>query len=139
MINLTRMQILIGVERRLRFRREKILSKATKVTTVLTGMPRGSGTHSQVEDGAIELYEADTETAYREALGALAAMRAELDEILPCLEDPDDIGIMRLRYIYGHSPEEIPDMVHLSPRAMFYHLAGAERKLTTMFPDKVCS
>ena len=139
MINLSRMQILIGVERRLRFRREKILSKATKVTTVLTGMPRGSGTHSQVEDGAIELYEADTETAYREALGALAAMRTELEELLPYLDDPDDIGIMRLRYIFGHSPEEIPRMVHLSDRAMYYHLAGAERKLIAMFPDKVCS
>lgn len=139
MINLTRMQIMIGVERRLRFKREKILSKATKVTTVLTGMPRGSGGHNQVEDGAIELYEMDTETAYREMLDRLSNMRVELEEILPSLDDPDDMGIMRLRYIYGHSPEEIPDMVHLSRRAMFYHLSKAERTLCSMYPDKVCT
>ena len=137
MIDLCRMRTLIGVERRLQFRREKILSKAIKITTVLTGMPRGSGTHSQVEDGAIELYEADTETAYREMLDSLSSMRVELEEILPSLEDPDDIGIMRLRYICGHYPEEIPDMVHLSRRAMFYHLSSAEKKLIRMFPDQV--
>ena len=139
MINLCRMRTLIGYEQRLKFRYEKKLSKATKITTVLTGMPRGSGGHNQVEDGAIELYEMDTETAYREMLDRLSNMRVELEEILPSLDDPDDMGIMRLRYIYGHSPEEIPDMVHLSRRAMFYHLSKAERTLCSMYPDKVCT
>ena len=72
MINLTRMQTLIGVERRLHFRREKILASATRVTTVLTGMPRGSGGHDQVADGAIQVDE--VKRAYRETLGELEQM-----------------------------------------------------------------
>lgn len=135
MINLCRMRTLIGYEQRLKFRYEKKLSKATKITTVLTGMPRGSGNHSAVEAGAMELSEVDD--AYREVAADLQAMREELEELLPNLDNPDDIGIMRLRYICGHYPEEIPDMVHLSRRAMFYHLSGAERKLVAMFPDRV--
>lgn len=136
MVNLTRMRILIRHEQRLMRKRERVFANATKVTTVLTGMPRGgSGNQSQVETGAIEL--AEVEEAYREVLSELEAMRKELDEMLPALKDADDIGIIRLRYIAGHNPEEIPDLVNLSRRAMFYHLSGAEKKLMRLFPDRV--
>ena len=136
MVNLSRMQVLIRHEQRLTRKRERAFANATKVTTVLTGMPRGgSGTQSQVENGAIEL--AEVEESYREVFEDLKAMRTELEEMLQKLDDPDDIGIMRLRYIVGHYPEEIPDLVNLSRRAMFYHLSGAEKKLMRLFPDKV--
>jgi hypothetical protein len=130
-----RMRMLIGYERRLMFRYQKKLADATKTSVQLTGMPRGSGGHNQVESGAIEL--AEVEEAYREVLAELKAMRAELEQMLPRLDDPDDIGIMRLRYIDGRDLRFIPESVGLSERAMFYHLAGAERKLIAMFPDKV--
>ena len=132
MVNLSRMRVLIGLERRLQFRYQKKLSSATRITT---GMPRGSGNHSQVEDGAIDL--AEVGEAYREVFDELKAMRDELDQMLKTLDDPDDIGIMRLRYIIGCDLEDIPDEVHLSRRAMFYHLSGAERKLMRMFPDRI--
>ena len=136
MVNLTTMQILIQREQRLKRKQVRAYENATNITTVLTGMPRGgSGNQSQVENGAIEL--AEVENAYREVFFSLEKMRKELDELLVNLEDPDDIGIMRLRYIEGHHPEEILEMVNLSRRAMFYHLSGAERKLMQMFPDKV--
>ena len=135
MVNLTRMRVLISYERRLRFKYQKKLASATKVTTQLTGMPRGSGNHSQVEDGAIEL--AEVEEAYRELLDELKGMRDELAKLLKCLDNPDDIGIMRLRYIDGMDLMAIPAAVNLSERAMFYHLSGAERKLIRMFPDKI--
>ena len=136
MVNLTRMRILIRHEQRLMRKRERVFANATKVTTVLTGMPRGGpGPQRQVETGAIEL--AEVEEAYREVLSELEAMRKELDEMLPALKDADDIGIIRLRYIAGHNPEEIPDLVNLSRRAMFYHLSGAEKKLMRLFPDRV--
>ena len=136
MVNLTKMRILIRHEQRLMRRKDRIFANATKVTTVLTGMPHGgSGNKSQVETGAIEL--AEVEESYREVLSELNAMREELEEMLKQLDDPDDIGIMRLRYIVGHYPEEIPDLVNLSRRAMFYHLSGAEKKLMRLFPDKV--
>lgn len=135
MVNLSRMRVLIGYERRLRFRYQKKLANATKVTTVLTGMPRATGNHSQVEDGAIEL--AEVEEAYREMLEELKAMKAELEEMLKTLDNPDDIGIMRLRYIEGMELRMIPEAVNLSERAMFYHLSGAERKLMRMYPDRI--
>lgn len=136
MVNLTRMQVLIRHEQRLMRKRDRAFANATKVTTVITGMPRGgSGTQSQVENGAIEL--AEVEESYREVFNDLKKMRTELEEMLQELEDPDDIGIMRLRYIQGHYPEEIPELVNLSRRAMFYHLSGAEKKLMRLFPDRV--
>lgn len=135
MVNFTRMRILIGLERRLQFRYQKKLATATRITAQLTGMPRGGGGRRQVEDGAIEL--AEVEEAYREVLDELRGMREELQQLLHHLDNPDDIGVMRLRYIDGKRPMNIPEAVNLSERAMFYHLAGAERKLAKMFPDQV--
>lgn len=135
MVNLSRMRILIGLERRLQFRYQKKLANATRITSHLTGMPRGSGNHSQVEDGAIEL--AEVEEAYREVLDELKQMRNELEELLHSLDNPDDIGIMRLRYVEGIPLQRIPEIVNLSERAMFYHLSGAEKKLTRMFPERI--
>jgi hypothetical protein len=135
MVNLSRMRMLIGYERRIKFRYQKKLASATRITTQLTGMPRGSGNSSQVETGAIEL--AEVEEAYREVLDELKAMRAELEQLLPSLDNPDDIGIMRLRYLDGCNIRDIPAAVCLSERAMFYHLSGAERKLIAKYPEKV--
>jgi hypothetical protein len=127
--------MLIGYERRIKFRYQRKLSNVTKITTAITGMPHGSGNHSKVEDGAIELIE--VEEAYREVIDELDAMRKELKQMLKSLDNPDDIGVMRLRYIDGWDLNDIPDAVCLSPRAMFYHLAGAERKLIRMYPGKI--
>lgn len=135
MVNLNRMRFLIGYEQRLRFDRLKKFARATKITTILTGMPRGSGTGNQTQDGAIEL--AMVDEAYREVWQELQAMREELEALLPSLDNPDDIGVMRLRYIDGWKLNNIPGAVCLSERAMYYHLAGAERKLARMYPDKV--
>ena len=135
MVNLSRMRMLIGYERRLQFRYQKKLANATKITTVLTGMPRATGNHSQVEDDAIEL--AEVEEAYHDVFDELKAMRTELRQLIRGLDNPDDRGIMQLRYIDGWDVKDIPDAVNLSERAMFYHLAGAERKLIQMYPDKV--
>ena len=135
MVNLSRMRTLIAYEQRLRFDRLKKLAKATKITTTITGMPRGSGTGNKIQDGAIEL--AEVEDAYREVLTELRSMREELEQLLPALDNPDDIGIMRLRYVDGKRLQDIPEAVCLSERAMYYHLSGAERKLERMFPDRI--
>ena len=135
MVNLSRMRVLIALEQRLRFTRLKKLAKATKITTTITGMPRGSGTGDKVADGAIELTEVGE--AYREVINELGMMRKELDSLLPSLDNPDDIGVMRLRYIDGYKLQDIPEAVNLSERAMYYHLSGAERKLARMYPDRL--
>jgi DNA-directed RNA polymerase specialized sigma24 family protein len=135
MVNLNRMRFLIGYEQRLRFDRLKKFARATKITTILTGMPRGSGTGNQTQDGAIEL--AMVDEAYREVWQELKTMREELEALLSSLDNPDDRGVMRLRYIDGWRLRDIPDAVHLSERAMYYHLASAERKLARMYPESV--
>ena len=135
MVSLSRMRMLISYEQRLQWNYTKKLSEATRITSVLTGMPRGSGNHSQVESGAIRL--AEVSDAYREVFDTLAAMRAELEPLLASLDNPDDIAVMRLRYMDGYRPSEIPDAIFLSERSVYYHLVGAERKLISMYPDQI--
>ena len=135
MVSLSRMRTLIGYVYHLRLGYVKEFADATRVTSVLTGMPRGSGNHSQVENGAIELSE--ILAAYREVFEELHAMRAELDPLLGKLENPDDIAVLRLRYMDGYRPSEIPDAIFLSERAVYYHLCSAERQLMARFPEQV--
>lgn len=135
MVNLTRMQTLIGCERRLEKKILVTFARATKTTTTLTGMPRGANNHSQVEDGAIDL--AELKAAYADALHELQQMKDELSPLLKSLDNPDEIAIMQLRYIDGHSPAEMEKAVPMSARSMFYHLKAAERKMCQMFPDQV--
>lgn len=135
MVSFTRMQNLIGIARRMKEGYGDEFEKATKITIVLTGMPHGSGQHNKVEDGAVEM--AEISRSYQEAFNTLAAMREELAPLIATLDDPDDVGIMRLRYIDGIRPEEIYPKVCLSRRAMFYHLTRAERTLIRMYPDKI--
>ena len=106
-----------------------------KITTVLTGMPRASGNHSQVEDGAIRL--ADLQEAYAEVLSDLHDMRAVLDPLIDELENADDRAVMRLRYIKGFSPEDIAEAIHRSDRSIYYYLSRAENEICRKHPDKV--
>ena len=135
MINLQRMRILIGVENRIQEKRAYAFSRATKITPTLTGMPHGSRTHSQTESGALDLAEIDD--AYAEVYADLEAMRAELSALLPALDDPDDIAVIRYRYMMGIPLRTIPDLMCVSERSMFYHLSTAEHKLVRMYPGQV--
>ena len=135
MVNLFRMRKLIRETVKLQWRREQTIAKATKITTVLTGMPRGSGTSSQVEDGAIKISEVND--AYREVFDELVAMQKELDPLIDSLERADDRAVMRLRYIKGYSPEDIAEAIHRTDRAIYYYLSRAEDHLARMYPEKV--
>lgn len=135
MVNLFRMRKLIRETVKLQWRREQTIAKATKITTVLTGMPRGSGTSSQVEDGAIKISEVND--AYREVFDELVAMQTELDPLIDSLDRADDRAVMRLRYIKGYSPEDIAEAIHRTDRAIYYYLSRAEDQLARMYPEKV--
>ena len=102
---------------------------ATKVTTVITGMPRGGGENRQ-EDAVIRL--AIARDAYREALDELEAMREQLSPMIDRLEDPDEKAAMRMRYLHGLSPEEIAETIHRTDRSVYIYLSRAERKITRM-------
>ena len=134
-INLFQMRRLIRETVKVQWRLEQEQAKATKITTVLTGMPRASGNHSQVEDGAIRL--ADLQEAYAEVLSDLHDMRAVLDPLIDELENADERAVMRLRYIKGFSPEDIAEAIHRSDRSIYYYLSRAENEICRKHPDKV--
>ena len=125
MINFHRMRFLINRLPAARFRVDKAYARATKTTTILTGMPRGSGTGSQVEDGALLIEYA------REALESitteLEAMRAELRPMVEALESPLQKSAMRMRYIEGRSVREIAYSLNYSEQHIFRILTIAER------------
>ena len=134
-INLFRMRQLMRQIPRKLWQIEQERAKATKITTVLTGMPRASGNHSQVEDGAIKL--AELEEAYADALSELYGMRQLLEPLIDTLEDARLSATMRLRYIKGYSQDEIAESIYVATRTVRRYLYQAEKELCTRYPEQV--
>jgi DNA-directed RNA polymerase specialized sigma24 family protein len=135
MINLFRMRQLLRQTVKVQWRIEQEEARATKITTLLTGMPRGGGQHDQVQDGAIRV--AELRDAYREIMEELETAQAALDPLISKLDDADDRAVMRLRYIKGFSPEDIAEAIHRTDRSVYYYLSRAEDQLARRFPDRV--
>lgn len=135
MIYLYRMRQLIRQTVKVEWRIEQEQARATKITTTITGMPRGGSQHDQVQDGAIRI--AELKEAYREILSELEQMRTELDTLISQMVDADDRAVMRLRYIKGWSPEDIAEAIHRTDRSVYYYLSRAEDVLVREYPDKV--
>ena len=135
MINLFRMRQLLRQTVKVQWRIEQEEARATKITTLLTGMPRGGGQHDQVQDGAIRV--AELKDAYREIMEELETAQAALDPLISKLDDADDRAVMRLRYIKGFSPEDIAEAIHRTDRSVYYYLSRAEDQLARRFPDRV--
>ena len=135
MVNLYRMRKLIRDMVKVQWKIEQEQAKATKITTVLTGMPRGGSEHNQVEDGAIRII--DIKEAYREVVAELERMKTELDPLIDNLDNADDRAVMRLRYIKGFSPEDIAEAIHRTDRSIYYYLSRAEDQLARKYPDRV--
>lgn len=127
MINFQRMRFLINRLPAAQFRLDKAKARATKTTTILTGMPRGSSTGSQVEDGVMLIDLA------RQALDSitteLEAMRMELKPMIEALESPLQKRSMLMRYIEGHSVREIAYSLNYSEQHIFRILTIAERNI----------
>ena len=135
MINLSRMRMLIRQLTKLQWRKERELARATKVTTVLTGMPHGGTGKNHVEEGAIKI--AELEDAYTDVITELKAMKAELLPLINTIENADHRAAMRLRYIDEHRPEEIADAIPLAERTVYRYLKLGEDEICKRFPDKV--
>jgi DNA-directed RNA polymerase specialized sigma subunit len=117
-----------------RFRVDKAMARATKTTTVLTGMPRGSGTGDQTADGAILLQLA------REALDRieteLSEMRAELGPMIEQIDEPLQKSVMRLRYMDGMRVREIAYSLNYSEPHIFRILQRAEQNIISTGKDE---
>lgn len=134
-INLYRMRQLLRQTVKVQWRIEQEAAKATKITTVLTGMPRGGSQNNQVQDGAIRI--AELRDAYREIVDEITSLQAALDPLISTLDNADDRAVMRLRYIKGFSPEDIAEAIHRTDRSVYYYLSRAEDQLARKYPDQV--
>lgn len=132
MINLFRMRQLLRQTVKVQWRIEQEEAKATKITTVLTGMPRGGSQNNQVQDGAIRI--AELRDAYREIMEEIENMQEALDPLISTLDNADDRAVMRLRYIKGFSPEDIAEAIHRTDRSVYYYLSRAEDQLARRYP-----
>lgn len=135
MVNLYRMRQLLRQTVKVQWRIEQEEARATKITTALTGMPRGGAQHDQVQDGAIRIVE--LRDAYREIVDEITEAQAVLNPLINALENADDRAVMRLRYIKGFSPEDIAEAIHRTDRSVYYYLSRAEDQLVRKFPDVV--
>ena len=135
MVNLYRMRQLMRYTIKARWKVEKEIARATKITAVLTGMPHGGAGHDQVAEGAIKIDE--VKAAYRETLGELEQMQRELDPLIDNLDKPDDRAVMRLRYIECYSPEDIAEAIYRTDRSVYYYLSRAEDQLARAYPNQV--
>lgn len=135
MVKLSRMRQLIRQIPPMVFNLNRAEANATKITSVITGMPRGSDNHSKVEDGAILI--ASLREAYIEAFDELNAMQDELEPLIDTLDDADCIAAMRLRYIMRFKPEEVAGDQYRDVRTVYRYLRKAEAQLIQMYPEKV--
>lgn len=130
MIDFKRMRWLINKLRHIQWEVEQKESNAMRVTSHITGMPRGGGTNKQ-EEAYIIL--ADVLDAYHESLAELDNMRTELKPLIDILDDPDERAVMRMRYMNGYRPETIAIGIHVEERTVYRYLKLAEKKITECF------
>lgn len=107
MIDFVRMRVLIRQIPKCCFDIERIRSRAEGTQSqVISDMPHGGGSAGdRMESDVIDLDE--MQQAYEEAIAELKAMRAELRPYIARLDNAKEKGVMRLRYLYGYSPDDI--------------------------------
>ena len=136
MVNLYRMRMLMNRKSvKLLWKIEQEQARATKITTSLTGMPRGGSCNDQVADGAIKITE--LKEAYGNTMAELERMQEELRPLIDTLDNADLRAAMFLRYIKGCRPEQIADAISLADRTIYRYLVRAENELCRRYPDKV--
>ena len=131
MVNLRRMRHLIDrIVPAAEFRVERAMSKATKCTAVLTGMPRGGNGRNAMDNG-MELLEI-VRGEYNCVMSELKMMQMELAPMIDRLDNPDERLAANLRYIKAYHPATVASCICLSDRHTFRILERAEKKLEAM-------
>ena len=113
---------------------EKARLAATRSTALPDGLPHTQGTSSKVETGAVKI--AMLEEQHAALLEQIRQEKAELSEMIDTLEDIDEKGILRLRYLNGRKPEIIAEWVGLSIRSVFSKLKSGKAELAKRFPSQ---
>jgi len=104
---------------------EELRTQAEKSTQVLTGMPRGSGTTSPVEELAVQI--ADLSWEIDLDYMDLVLYETQIKKVVDKIEDPVWFQVLTYRYLTFHTWTEIADIMHYSNRQLFRIHAKALR------------
>jgi DNA-directed RNA polymerase specialized sigma24 family protein len=124
-----RMRWLMGRIPHARAQLRRAYSRATRITPILSDMPRGGSNESQVERG-YQLIEA-AQTCLDELLAELRELQ---DAIRPYIDHLDDLEqrAIRMRYLECRSVREISVRTAYSDTYLFRVLKRAEQKVDEM-------
>ena len=128
MIDFDRMRYLMKMRPKASFRVEKAMARATKVTTVLTGMPRGG--HSEDMADHVE-HLIVCQNLLNNIDYELENLRRDLEPELETIMDPNYRQVMVYRYMRGYSVRRIMRMMCYSESHTFRILRDCERAINT--------
>ena len=85
--------------------KERIMSRLTRMTSCLSGMPHGGGESDKITDGVAKVIELDAEIDSK--VDALCDLRREVCANIGTVNDATLRRILMLRYISGKTWEQI--------------------------------
>ena len=85
--------------------KERIMSRLTRMTSCLSGMPHGGGESDKITDGVAKVIELDAEIDRK--VDALCDLRREVCSNIGTVNDATLRRILMLRYISGKTWEQI--------------------------------
>ncbi len=85
--------------------KERIMSRLTRMTTSISGMPHGGGESDKMTDGVAKVIELDAEIDSK--VDALCDLRREVCANIATVGDANLRRILTLRYISGKTWEQI--------------------------------
>lgn len=104
---------------------EELRTQAEKSTQVLTGMPRGGGNTSPVEQLAVQI--ADLSWEIDLDYMDLVQYEAQIKQAIDSVKDPVCFEVLTYRYLAFHTWTQIADEMHYSSRQVFRIHARALR------------
>ena len=107
------------------FTLERTRARATKITTTITGQPRGTSTGKQVEDGVIQIMQA--EEALLERRAELQVFKNALEAEMGKLADERQEKFMRSRYLEEISVPNIAIKESYSESTVYEEIRKAEK------------
>lgn len=93
----------------------------------LLDMPKGSNRHQDLSDLMVKLEDLQAQIA--DAITDSCKIKLEIEEMLWKLDDPEEARVLRFRYIYFMTWEEISETMNYSNRQIHYIHKNAIKNL----------
>lgn len=99
----------------------------------MSDMPKGGTRHRDLSDLMVKLEDLQAQIA--DAITESCKIKLEIEEALWKLEDPEEARVLRFRYIYSMTWEEISNTMNYSNRQIHYMHKNAIKNIK----QKVCT